>query len=151
MKKQKEEEEAKTAAAAKEAQARRAAAESMAKAKIEKDRKEAAAKEEKDKNDVVEKARLEEKKVESAKRGQTSTEWKNWVDKQKWMKTEVIDVIKADRTTRTGLRPTMRLMTRNLGQVTNAKETILRIVSNNQVMVSVMMLMIDQQHPSRAV
>jgi hypothetical protein len=41
----------------------------------------------------------------------------------------VINVIKADKATRTGLRPTMRLMTRNLGQVTNAKETVLRIVS----------------------
>jgi nucleoporin GLE1 len=101
----------------------------MAKEKMEKDRVDAAAKEQKDKSDVVEKARLEEKKAESAKRGQTSSEWRNWVDKQNWMKTEVINVIKADKTTRTGLRPTMRLMTRNLGQVTNAKETVLRIVS----------------------
>jgi hypothetical protein len=134
VKKQKEEEEAKKAAAAQEAQARRATAEKMAKEKMakekmEKDRLEAAAKEQKDKNDVVEKAKLEEKRVESAKRGQTSSEWKNWVDKQNWMKTEVINVIKADKATRTGLRPTMRLMTRNLGQVTNAKETVLRIVS----------------------
>ena len=98
---------------------------------MEKDRLEAVAKEQKDKSDVAEKARVEEKKAESAKRGQTSTEWKNWVDKQNWMKSEVIDVIKADKATRTGLRPTMRLMTRNLGQVTNAKETVLRIVSCN--------------------
>ena len=104
----------------------------MAKEKMEKDRLDAAAKEQKDKSDVVEKARLEEKRVESAKRGQTSSEWKNWVDKQNWMKTEVINVIKADKATRTGLRPTMRLMTRNLGQVTNAKETVLRIVSRRQ-------------------
>jgi nucleoporin GLE1 len=114
---------------AQEAQARRATAEKMAKEKMEKDRLEAAAKEQKDKSDVVEKARLEEKKAESTKRGQTSSEWRNWVDKQNWMKTEVINVIKADKATRTGLRPTMRLMTRNLGQVTNAKETVLRIVS----------------------
>jgi len=103
----------------------------MAKKKMEKDRLDAAAKEHKDKSDV-EKARLEEKRVELAKRGQTSSEWKNWVDKQNWMKTEVINVIKADKATRTGLRPTMRLMTRNLGQVTNAKETVLRIVSRRQ-------------------
>ena len=96
---------------------------------MEKDRLEAAAKAQKDRSDVVDKAKLEEKRGESAKRGQTSSEWKNWVDKQNWMKTEVINVIKADKATRTGLRPTMRLMTRNLGQVTNAKETVLRVVS----------------------
>lgn len=96
---------------------------------MERDRLEAAAKEQKDQSDVAEKARLEEKRAESAKRGQTSSAWRSWVDKQKWMKSEVINVIKADKATRTGLRPTMRLMTRNLGQVTNAKETVLRIVS----------------------
>jgi len=96
---------------------------------MEKDRLEAAAKEQQDKSDVVEKAKLDEKKAESARRGQTSSDWKNWVDKQNWMKSEVVNVIKADKATRTGLRPTMRLMTRNLGQVTNAKETVLRIVS----------------------
>jgi len=96
---------------------------------MEKDRVEAEAQAQKEKEGSLEKARLEEKKVESARKGQTSTEWRNWVEKQKWMKAEVINVIKADRSTRTALRPTMRLMTRNLGQVTNAKETILRVVS----------------------
>jgi nucleoporin GLE1 len=106
----------------------------MAKAKMEKDRVEAAAKEQKDKESVAEKAKLEEKRVESAKKGQTSSEWRNWVDKQRWMKAEIIDVVKADRNSRTGLRPTMRLMTRNLGQVTNAKETVLRIVSPSSIL-----------------
>jgi hypothetical protein len=101
----------------------------MAREKMEKDRVEAEAKKQKDQVSAADKARLEEKQAAAAKRGQTSSEWKTWVDKQRWMKTEVIEVIKADRNTRTTLRTSMRLMTRNLGQVTNAKETVLRVVS----------------------
>jgi hypothetical protein len=101
----------------------------MAREKMEKDRAEAEAKKQKDQVSAADKARLEEKQAAAAKRGQTSSEWKTWVDKQRWMKTEVIEVIKADRNTRTTLRTSMRLMTRNLGQVTNAKETVLRVVS----------------------
>lgn len=75
----------------------------------------------------------EEKEAEMRKaadtRGKTGTVWRTWVEKQKWMKKEVIEVIKADRATRTGLRTAMRLITRNLGQVTNKKETIVRVVS----------------------
>lgn len=130
IKKQKEDEEAKAAAATKEAQARRAAAEKMARDQMEKDRVAAETKKQKEQVSAAEKAQLEEKQAAAAKRGQTSTEWKSWVDKQKWMKTEVIEVIKADRNTRTTLRTSMRLMTRNLGQVTNAKETVLRVVSS---------------------
>jgi len=101
----------------------------MARDQLEKDRVAAETKRQKEQVSAAEKARLEETQAAAAKRGQTSTEWKSWVDKQKWMKTEVIEVIKADRNTRTTLRTSMRLMTRNLGQVTNARETVLRVVS----------------------
>jgi nucleoporin GLE1 len=45
------------------------------------------------------------------------------------MKTEVINPMKADKDRRTALRTSMRFITRSLGQVTNSKETIIRVVS----------------------
>jgi hypothetical protein len=54
--------------------------------------------------------------------------------------------VKADRATKSGLRVGMRLMTRNLGQVTNAKEVILRVVSVFPMFSQGPRLMIDQRH-----
>lgn len=104
----------------------------MARAKMEKDRADAQAKDTQaatEKAQAAAKEKQEAKQAETAKKGQTSTEWRKWVDRQRWMKAEVIDAVKADRATKSGLRVGMRLMTRNLGQVTNAKEVILRVVS----------------------
>lgn len=130
----KEEEEARTAAAEKEAISRRAQAEEMAKNQMAKQKADAQAKEakaEEDRQAAERKVQEEEKAKAADTRGRTSSEWRKWVEKQRGMKKEVIDVIKADKATRTGLRTSMRLITRNMGQVTNSKETILRVVSSS--------------------
>jgi hypothetical protein len=104
----------------------------MAKAKMDQDKADALAKEtqvEKDKEEAAAKARREAKEAESAKKGQTSTEWRKWVEKQRWMKAEVIEVVKADKATKSALRVGMRLITRNLGQVTNTRDVVVRVVS----------------------
>lgn len=64
-----------------------------------------------------------------AERGQTGAEWRKCVDKQKWMRRNVIEPVKGDRQIRMGLRQGMRLVTRGLGQVVNTKESIIRVVS----------------------
>lgn len=124
----KEQAEAKAAAAEKEAQARRAQAEKMAREKMDRDKAEAEAKQETERLAAAEREKEVERLKAADTRGKTSSEWRSWVEKQKWMKKEVIEVVKADRATRTGLRTAMRLITRNLGQVTNAKDTIIRVV-----------------------
>ena len=105
----------------------------MAKNHIAKQKADAQAKEERDRQAAEKKAKEEERAKAADTRGRTSSEWRKWVEKQRWMKKEVIEVIKADKATRTGLRTSMRLITRNMGQVTNSKETILRVVSHTEL------------------
>lgn len=61
--------------------------------------------------------------------GQTGDQWNKWVGVQKWMKSKVIEPVKADGETKRGLRGLMRGVTRGLGQVVNTRESILRVVS----------------------
>ena len=70
----------------------------------------------------------EEAQRRSAEQNRTEMEWKKWVEKQQWMKREVISVIKGDRQIRMALKGGMRLITRGLGQIVNTKETIIRVV-----------------------
>jgi hypothetical protein len=145
----KERQAAEAAAAENEAKARRQAAENLAKAKMDKDKADAQAKEnqaEKEKEEAAAKARREAKEAESAKKGQTSTEWRKWVEKQKWMKAQVIEVVKADKATKSALRVGMRLITRNLGQVTNTRDVVVRVVSQEKYPRDGM-LMVDKRHP----
>lgn len=58
-----------------------------------------------------------------------ANEWRKWVEIQQRMKAEVIEPVKADRGIRTAVKPSMRLINRWLGQVTNTRQTILRVVS----------------------
>lgn len=73
-----------------------------------------------------------EKKARALEVGNaTRTEWTKWVDKQKWMKKEVIDVVKADKALRGQLKVGIRLITRGLGQVVNTRESIQRVVGHS--------------------
>lgn len=131
--KRKEEEEARIAAAEKEAVARKAEQERLAKEKAE---QEAAEKVEKEKADAEALAKAEADKAEEDKKAaaaaegnRSATEWAKWVQVQKRMKAEVIEVVKANREVKSGLRQGLRLITRSLGQVINTRETIVRVVS----------------------
>ena len=132
-KKAEEEEAARVARAEQEAKARREEAERLAKENAEKevkrqeDEAKARAEEERQAREADQRAAEEERR--SKAKGQTADEWREWVDKQRWMKSEVIEPVKADRATRTTLRTGMRLITRGLGQVVNTKESVLRVVS----------------------
>ena len=101
----------------------------MAKDHVAKQKAAADEKEARERREREDRLKAEETRKAADTKGRTNTEWRQWVDKQKWMKKEIIEVIKADRATKTRLRAGMRLMTRNLGQVTNSKETILRVVN----------------------
>lgn len=61
-------------------------------------------------------------------RGLTGAQWKAWVMKQRQMKSDVIEPVKAAKEIRAGLRQGMRLITRGLGQVVNTRDSILRVV-----------------------
>lgn len=133
----KQEEEARIAAAEKEALARKAEAERAAKEKAD---KEASDKAEREKSEAAAKAQEEAAKAEEDKRlaaqaegSRNITEWENWVKVQKRMKVEVIEPVKANRDVRSGLRMSMRLITRGLGQVVNTKQDILRVVSQLRI------------------
>lgn len=77
-----------------------------------------------------ERAKVQEATSKEAKeRNKMHNEWSHWVGKQRWMKENVINPVKADRTVLSGLKKTMRLMGRGLGQVVNTQETIVRVVS----------------------
>lgn len=98
--------------------------------------REAAAKAEREKQEADEaarsaavKAQEDKQRAAAAEQNRGSAEWSRWVDVQKKMKRDVIEVVKADKNLIKELRPGMRLMTRSLGQVINTKETIVRVVS----------------------
>ncbi|WOO78638.1 Nucleoporin GLE1 [Vanrija pseudolonga] len=132
--KQKEEEAARVAAAEKAAQDRKAEQERQAKEAAE---GEAAAKAERDKQEADQaahtaavKAQEDKQRAAAAEQNRGSTEWSRWVEVQKKMKRDVIEVVKADKNLIKELRPGMRLMTRSLGQVINTKETIVRVTND---------------------
>ncbi len=116
--------------AEKQVQSKRLEAERALKAKSEKDRadREALAAAERAKALAEEEEAAKLKEAESGTL--TRTEWGRWVERQKWMKKEVIEVVKADKTLRAGLKVGMRLITRGLGQVVNTKESVMRVVSD---------------------
>lgn len=87
-----------------------------------------------------EKARAEEaaraaEKVRQDETGKSSMEkeWAGWVEKQKWMKGEVIERVKASKETRTRLKVGMRVMTRSFGQMVNSRSKILQVVSGRKM------------------
>lgn len=63
-------------------------------------------------------------------RGLMGAQWKAWVEKQKTIKSEIIEKVKADKGIKTDLRPGMRLINRGLGQVVNTRDSIVRVVSS---------------------
>ena len=138
IRKKHEEEAARIAAEEKAALTRKAEAERLAKEKQAKQKAEEEAKAAKDKTEAEARAAEQAKQAAVNQRpavvqplagGSGEANWKKWVDKQKWMKREVIEPVKKDRAARTALRPGMRLITRGLGQVVNTKEGIVRVVS----------------------
>lgn len=127
-KRKQEEDAVRAASAQREASARKAEAERIAweRTRAEEDAKRARAEAER-KRAAEEEEKAEREKAKASK-GKVGTEWKGWAETQRKIKTEVIEVVKADRAIRTGLRTSMRLITRGLGQVVNTKEGVLRVV-----------------------
>lgn len=117
------------AAEVKAADARRAEAAAFARQKAETEKAEReekvlAARELEAKNaQATEAAKAQEEK------GKVGMEWKEWVEKKRWMKKEVIEVFKGDRELKTRMRTALRLTTRRLGQVVNTREDVVRVVS----------------------
>ena len=124
------------AALARRAEAERMAREHIAKQQAEKQAREAEAKRQEEAKAIEVEA--------DAKAHRTRTEWKYWIDKQKWMKKEVIEPVKGDRALRMALKQGMRLMTRGLGQVVNTRESVLRVVSMTRW--AVLMLQTNDLH-----
>ncbi|KAL1407320.1 Nuclear pore complex nucleoporin component [Vanrija albida] len=138
--KQKEDEAARVAAAEKAAQERKAEQERQAK---EAAAREAAEKAEREKQaaesaaaNAAAKAKEDKQRAAAAEQNRGATEWSRWVEVQKKMKREVIEVVKADKNLLKELRPGMRLMTRSLGQVVNTKETIVRVTNDIHTLLS---------------
>jgi nucleoporin GLE1 len=129
IKKKQEEEAARAAAAKKEAQTRRVEAERLAKEHVERQKREQEQKAARLKKEEEDRQRAEELEKKMSERGRVGAEWRRWTEKQKWMKKEVIEPVKADRELKTGLRMGMRLITRGLGQVVNTRESVVRVVS----------------------
>lgn len=131
--KRKEDEEARIAAAEKEAIAKKAEAERLAKEKAEQEAADRAERERKEKEakaaQEVAQREEDEKKAAADVSMRGRRQWTKWVGVQKRMKTEVINVVKADRELRTTLKPSMRLINRWLGQVVNTQAKIVSVVS----------------------
>ena len=130
------EEAERAAKAEQEARQRKADEDKRAKAKADEDERR---KEEDERQraqrvrDDQEKASAEQRKVEEARKAdeknKMANEWGDWVEKQRWMKREVIEPMKQDRATLMPMKKIMRLIGRSVGQVVNTKEGILRVVS----------------------
>ncbi|WVQ98199.1 hypothetical protein IAU59_005321 [Kwoniella sp. CBS 9459] len=126
----KADEEARAAAAQKMAEAEKAEVEKRAREQAEAEQKNREVAELEQKRQAALKDEEEARERDDAKKDRARSEWSTWVDKQKWMKKEVIEVVKADRATKTALRPGMRLMTRGLGQVVNTQEIVIRVTND---------------------
>ncbi|WVF69645.1 hypothetical protein IAT40_004424 [Kwoniella sp. CBS 6097] len=126
----KADEEARAAAAQKMAEAEKAESEKRAREQAEAEQKNREAAEVEQKRQAALREEEEARERNDAKKDRARSEWNTWVEKQRWMKKEVIEVVKADRATKTSLRPGMRLMTRGLGQVVNTQESVLRVTND---------------------
>jgi len=127
-----EEEAAKAVEAEKEARARRAEAERVAQRQIEEEQAAREARESEERGATAARGAQEERAKVTATKGKVGAEWQKWVGKQRSIKSQVIEPVKADRAVKTGLRTGMRLITRGLGQVVNTKEGVMRVVSRIQ-------------------
>jgi nucleoporin GLE1 len=125
----KDEEEARIAAAEKEALAKKAELERQAKEKAEKEAADKAAEVAALAKAEADKAEEEKKAAVAAQASRSSTEWAKWVAIQQRMKKDVIEVVKANKQVKT-LRPMLGRITRFLGQVINSQEVILRVTND---------------------
>ncbi|ODO08617.1 hypothetical protein L198_00349 [Cryptococcus wingfieldii CBS 7118] len=129
-KKEKEEQDAKIAAAERLALAQKAEVERRAKELALKEQQARSAKEaeERQRQEAEEKAQLESRRRD--KKGEAGAMWRQYVEKQQWMKSEVIEAVKADKPTMTALNKSKRMMTRWLGQTLNTKESVTKITND---------------------
>ncbi|WWC86751.1 uncharacterized protein L201_001629 [Kwoniella dendrophila CBS 6074] len=139
-KRQKAEDEARAAQAEKLALAQKEEAEKLAKDQAEQQRSAQAVKEEEERKLS---ARKEEEAAQEAaqakvaeEKDRAGSEWRKWVQKQKWLKSTIIEPVKNDRAIRTALKQGMRLMTRFLGQVTNDQKVIVRVTNDLHAILS---------------
>ncbi|OCF30767.1 hypothetical protein I316_07574 [Kwoniella heveanensis BCC8398] len=126
----KADEEARAIAAQRVAEAQKAETEKRAREQAEAEQKNREIAEAEQKRQAALKEEEEVRERQDAKKDRARSEWGTWVEKQRWMKKEVIEIVKADRAMKTGLRPGMRLMTRGLGQVVNTQETVTRVTND---------------------
>ncbi|WVQ75897.1 hypothetical protein IAR50_005532 [Cryptococcus sp. DSM 104548] len=129
-KKEKEEQDAKIAAAERLALAQKAEVERRVKEVALKEQQARAAKEaeERQRQEAEEKAQAESRRRD--KKGEAGAMWRQYVEKQQWMKSEVIEAVKADKPTMTALNKGKRMMTRWLGQTLNTKESVTKITND---------------------
>ncbi|WWC59610.1 uncharacterized protein I303_102168 [Kwoniella dejecticola CBS 10117] len=132
--KQKAEDAARKAAAEKLAQEaankKKAEVERWEREKADKERKIAEQAQEAVKREAAKREEEEAQARAAEEKDKAGSEWRKWVEKQKWMKENVINPVKGDRATKTALKGGMRLMTRGLGQVVNTKEGIIRVTND---------------------
>ena len=133
IRRKQQEDAAKAAAAQKLTEAKRVEEERKAKEEADKARAAAEAEAATGRKVAAEKAKKEEQERAAASKGQAGGEWRKWVDIQRKMKADVIEVVKSDRATKANLRSGMRLITRGLGQVVNTREAVIRVVSDNNL------------------
>ena len=118
------------------AKQRKAEEEKRAKDKVEDEQKRKEAEERQraqEAKDAQDKASIQQKLEQEEKRNKDKTklvtEWSDWVEKQKWMKNQVIEPMKKDAETLRPMKKVMRLIGRSMGQLVNSKEGIVRVVS----------------------
>lgn len=132
-KKRKEEEEAQIAEKDRVAREQKAEVERRTKELALKEQQAKAAKEAEERRIEEEKRAKEEKERASKrivdKREQAGVTWRAYIEKQNWMKSEVIEKVKADRPTMTSLNKGKRMIIRWLGQALNTRESVVKIVS----------------------
>ncbi|WVW78289.1 hypothetical protein I302_100243 [Kwoniella bestiolae CBS 10118] len=137
---QKAEEDARRAQAEKLALAHKAEEDKRAKEHAEKERQAQVARDQEEQRkaaaDQAVKEEEEAKAKVAAEKDRAGGEWRKWVEKQKWMKINVIEPVKGDRSIKTALRAGMRLMTRGLGQVVNTQESIVRVTNDLHAILS---------------
>ncbi|WVQ83181.1 hypothetical protein IAT38_005320 [Cryptococcus sp. DSM 104549] len=128
--KQKEEEDARNAAAEKAALAQQAEIARRAKELALKEQQEKAEREAQEKQNAEAKAAQEAQDKAAAKKGEAGALWRRNTERQKWMKKEVIEPVKADKAVLAGLRKGRMMMQRWLGQVTNSRDSIVRVTND---------------------
>ncbi|OWZ66618.1 hypothetical protein AYX14_05912 [Cryptococcus neoformans] len=133
-KKRKEEEEAQIAEKDRMAREQKAEVERRTKELALKEQQAKAAKEAEERRIEEEKRAKEEKERASKrivdKREQAGVTWRAYIEKQNWMKSEVIEKVKADRPTMTSLNKGKRMIIRWLGQALNTRESVVKITTD---------------------